>query len=73
MILMAAALALFQGEGLAEKEFQTLHARLLQLRKGEPWRSVPWHLSLLEAREQAVREGKPIFIWSPIGHPMADS
>src|SRR6185503_9245857 len=36
----------------------------------EPWRTIPWKLSLLEAQHQAARERKPIFLWAMIGHPL---
>jgi hypothetical protein len=34
----------------------------LQPPKDELWRSIPWHVSILEAREQAARDKKPIFV-----------
>ena len=36
----------------------------------EPWRSIPWKISLLEAQKVAAREKKPIFIWAMDGHPL---
>ena len=36
----------------------------------EPWRTIPWKLSLLEAQHVAAREKKPIFIWAMDGHPL---
>jgi hypothetical protein len=54
---------------LTVEEFQRLH-RELQPSKDEAWRSVPWKVNLLEVREQAVREKKPIFIWSMDGNPL---
>jgi hypothetical protein len=36
----------------------------------EPWRTIPWKISLLEAQNLAARERKPIFIWAMDGHPL---
>jgi hypothetical protein len=36
----------------------------------EPWRSIPWKISLVEAQQVAVEERKPIFIWAMDGHPL---
>jgi len=36
----------------------------------ELWKKIPWKTSLLEARQVAAREGKPIFLWSMDGHPL---
>lgn len=36
----------------------------------EPWRTIPWGLSVLEAQRVAVEAGKPIFIWAMDGHPL---
>ncbi len=37
----------------------------------EPWRTIPWETSLIEAQNIAAREKKPIFIWAMDGHPLA--
>lgn len=36
----------------------------------ELWKKIPWKTSLLEARQIAAREGKPVFVWSMDGHPL---
>jgi hypothetical protein len=54
---------------LSEPEFRKLH-RLLQPPRGEAWRSVPWELSVLEAREKAARAKKPVFMLVRSGHPL---
>ena len=65
-----AVLALFLLQaGLTFEEFKKLHLDL-QPRKDEPWRSVPWKIDLLEVRDQAAKEKKPIFIWSMDGNPL---
>jgi hypothetical protein len=55
--------------GLSETEFQKLHKELRPA-PDEPWRSIPWHISLLEAQRTAAAEKKPIFIWAMDGHPL---
>lgn len=34
------------------------------------WRSVPWLVSLWEARRKAAEEGKPILLWEMDGNPL---
>ena len=36
----------------------------------EPWRTIPWKTSLVEAQHLAAKEKKPIFIWAMDGHPL---
>ena len=36
----------------------------------EPWKSIPWHISIVEAAQQAEREGKPVFLWQADGWPL---
>ena len=36
----------------------------------EPWRCIPWKLSLLEARRVAAREKKPLVMLVRSGHPL---
>jgi hypothetical protein len=45
---------------------------LKQLRpaKDEPWLTIPWRISVLDAKKAAAKEGKPIFIWAMDGHPL---
>ena len=42
----------------------------LQPPKIEPWKSIPWHISIVEAAQQAEKEGKPIFMWQADGWPL---
>lgn len=60
---------IFGGETeLSLAEFQKLH-KLLQP-KEQLWQTIPWKLSILEARDQAAREKKPIFMLVRSGHPL---
>jgi hypothetical protein len=36
----------------------------------EPWKSIPWHVSIVEAARQAEKEGKPVFLWQADGWPL---
>ena len=42
----------------------------LQPPRVEPWKSVPWHISIVEAAQQADKEGKPVFLWQADGWPL---
>jgi hypothetical protein len=66
LTLLAAVLV----QGLGADEFERLH-KLLQPPADEPWLKIPWKLSLLDARDVAVAEKKPILIWSMDGNPLA--
>jgi len=57
-ISMMALLAL--QDGLSVKEFERLH-KDLQLRN-KAWATLPWKYSVTEARLQAAREKKPVFM-----------
>ena len=53
---------------LPDAEFKRLHAEL-QL-GDEPWLTIPWKISVLNAQRAAAKENKPIFIWAMDGHPL---
>jgi hypothetical protein len=57
------------GKGLSIAEFEKLHKEL-QPPKDELWRTIPWHVSILEAREAAAKSAKPIFVWVASGEPL---
>jgi hypothetical protein len=54
---------------LSAADFERLH-RELQPPRDELWRSIPWHVSILEGRAQAARDKKPIFVWVASGEPL---
>ena len=54
---------------LTEKDFHTLHKQLKPA-ADEPWRTIPWKISLLDAQRIAAQQKKPIFIWAMDGHPL---
>ena len=48
-------------------QFDRLH-RMIRVQPGEQrfWQ-IPWKLTVTEAREEAAREGRPIFVWAGAG------
>jgi hypothetical protein len=48
-------------------QFEQLH-KMIRVQSGEQrfWQ-IPWKLSISEARAQAAKEGKPIFVWAGAG------
>ena len=68
-VAIAAAVPPWAGAAeLDQQTFQQLHS---ELQPGdEPWRTIPWQIALLGARETAANQGKPIFIWAMDGHPL---
>ena len=58
-----------ETDRLTEANFPTIYAAL-QPPKVEPWKSLPWHISIVEAARQAEKEGKPIFLWQADGWPL---
>ena len=57
------------GDHLTDEEFRRLH-RELQPSPNEPWLTIPWKISLLDAQQAAATQKKPIFIWAMDGHPL---
>jgi len=56
-------------DALEEREFRELQEQV-RPSATEPWRTIPWRISLLEAQQVAAGEKKPIFIWAMDGHPL---
>src|SRR5438046_3015095 len=48
--------------GLTVAEFDKLHARLTKMSTEKVW-SIPWRLSVRDAREAAAKQNRPIFLW----------
>jgi hypothetical protein len=57
-------------EKLTETDFSELR-KILTPATDEPWKTIPWQVSLLEAQKMAAQEKKPLFIWAMDGHPLA--
>jgi len=69
MRTFAAALLLLFQDGISLSEFEKLHKEV-QPPTGERWRSIPWKVSVVEARDEAVKSGKPLFVWVASGEPL---
>ena len=54
---------------LTMAEFEKLHKEL-QPPEDELWRTIPWHVSIVEAQHAAAKAGKPIFVWVASGEPL---
>jgi hypothetical protein len=67
--LFASSVEIARAAELTEAKFQKLHKQLRPA-KDEPWLTIPWRISLLEAQQAAAKNGKPIFIWAMDGHPL---
>jgi hypothetical protein len=57
------------AEELTIAEFEKLHKEL-QPPKDELWSTIPWQMSILEARELAAKEKKPLVMRVRAGHPL---
>ncbi len=64
---LAAAACAAGPKPLPADQFAKLHA-LIRVQPGEQrfW-DIPWRLTVGAAREQAAKEGKPIFVWAGAG------
>ena len=56
-------------EGLSLAEFEKLH-RDLQPPRDEPWRTIPWKMSIVDACRLAAKEKKPLVMRVRSGHPL---
>ena len=65
LVLLLLALPLTAGE----PDFDRLRERVLPPVR-ETWQEVAWETDLLAARERAVREKRPLFLWAMNGHPL---
>jgi hypothetical protein len=50
-------------------DFGKLH-QALQPPKDELWQTIPWQVSVLEARKLAIKDKKPIIMRVRAGHPL---
>jgi hypothetical protein len=52
---------------IADSDFARLHQMIRVQPDEQRFWQIPWKLTISEAREQAAREGKPIFVWAGAG------
>ena len=48
-------------------QFDSLHKMIRVQPDEQRFWQIPWKLTITDAREQAAREGKPIFVWAGAG------
>jgi hypothetical protein len=65
MPVLAALLLLAVGPSLDAKI-----ASVVPTAEEEKWLTIPWRTNLMEARAEAQREGKPMFLWIMNGSPL---
>ena len=49
-------------EKLTVTDFEQLHSKLTKMSAERVW-SIPWQVSVRKARELAVEQNKPVFLW----------
>jgi hypothetical protein len=69
MTMISGLLLILAQDGLSVEEFERLH-REVRPPKDELWRSIPWQVSIVEGRELAAKQAKPIFVWVASGEPL---
>jgi hypothetical protein len=57
------------ADELTETEFRKIQNDV-RISTNEPWRQIPWTISLLGAQHKAAENQQPIFIWAMDGHPL---
>jgi hypothetical protein len=53
----------------APETFDECFALVLPQVTEEAWRSVGWRTNLMEAREAAQQQQRPVFLWIMVGNP----
>ena len=59
--------------GLTAEQFTRLHLCIKPKPREWKWAQIPWQTNLHAARQQAAREGKPLYLWIMVGNPMTCS
>lgn len=54
---------------LTKEEYKKLFDKIVP-KQQERWQKIPWRIDLLDARSQAYKEKKPLFLWAMNGHPL---
>lgn len=76
LALFGAALSLLSAAAGAQetKAPRTLEEKVAAVRPAadeDRFMEIPWQTDLVEARAEAQRTGKPLFLWIMDGHPLA--
>jgi hypothetical protein len=65
--LVVSSPARTEPQAIAPEQFGALHKMIRVQPNEQRFWQVPWKLTVTEAREQAAKEGKPIFVWAGAG------
>jgi hypothetical protein len=63
LALLVASPVLCAEKALAPQDYAALQRLIPPQPDESQWARVPWMLNLRDARERAVREDRPIFLW----------
>ena len=55
---------------LTAADATALRAVIRPLDGEDPFDTIPWEISLWDARKQAAAAGKPVLLWEMDGHPL---
>ncbi len=55
--------------GIKAESIDNRFALVLPAETEEAWRAVGWRTNLMEAREVAQKQNRPIFLWIMVGNP----
>jgi len=72
MSLIAAFAFLLPQAGLSEDEFKKLHEELRPC-ASDVWRTIPWRISITQARLLALKEDKPMYFFGPAGSVLGNT
>jgi hypothetical protein len=61
---------LWSADQIPADQFGKLQALIKPSSGEDKWAEIPWGTSLLQARKQAAKDGKPILLWEMDGHPL---
>ena len=71
VLLLAGGCALAQAPSPSNSTLEQKVAAVLPTTVEDRWTQIPWRANLMEARADAEREGKPLFLWIMDGNPLA--
>ena len=69
LLAFAVLFAASQAPRIEPREFDSLRAAIVPSAQAT-WQAIPWRIDLLAARAEALRDGKPLFLWTMNGHPL---
>ncbi len=69
-VSVCGSISLFNPVCGANSQFDRSLQSILPTGEEEVWLQVPWRTNLAEARIEAQRQRKPMFLWVMNGHPL---